>query len=56
MVNWEEIRNDFPTLKRKIDGKSIIYMDSACMALKPQPVIDAICYYYTQLGACCKKQ
>ncbi|MHA1186423.1 MAG: aminotransferase class V-fold PLP-dependent enzyme [Candidatus Heimdallarchaeota archaeon] len=52
MVNWEEIRNDFPTLKRKIDGKSIIYMDSACMALKPQPVIDAICYYYTQLGAC----
>ena len=52
MVNWEEIRNDFPTLKRKIDGKSIIYMDSACMALKPKPVIDALCYYYTNLGAC----
>lgn len=52
MVNWAEIRNDFPTLKRKIDGKSIIYMDSACMALKPQQVIDAICYYYKNLGAC----
>lgn len=52
MVDWKKIRNDFPTLSRKIDGKSIIYMDSACMALKPKQVIDAMCYYYTNLGAC----
>ncbi|MFW9924664.1 MAG: aminotransferase class V-fold PLP-dependent enzyme [Candidatus Thorarchaeota archaeon] len=52
MVDWNKIRNDFPTLSRKIDGKSIIYMDSACMALKPKQVIDAMCYYYNNLGAC----
>ncbi len=52
MVNWSQIRNDFPTLQRKIDGKSIIYLDSACMALKPKQVNDASSYYYTQLGAC----
>ncbi|MBD3192369.1 MAG: aminotransferase class V-fold PLP-dependent enzyme [Candidatus Heimdallarchaeota archaeon] len=52
MVDWQKIRADFPTLKRKMEDKSIVYLDSACMALKPQPVIDACCYYYTQLGAC----
>ena len=52
LVDWAKIRDDFPTLKRKIDGKSIVYFDTACMALKPKQVIDAICYYYNQLGAC----
>lgn len=52
MVDWKKIREDFPTLKRKIDGKSIVYFDSACNSLKPQQVIDALCYYYTNLGAC----
>jgi len=52
MVDWSKVRADFPTLKREIEGKKIIYLDSACMALKPQQVTDAICYYYTQLGAC----
>ena len=52
MVNWTKIRADFPTLKRKIDGKSIVYFDSACNSLKPQQVIDSLCYYYTNLGAC----
>ncbi|NHJ41023.1 MAG: aminotransferase class V-fold PLP-dependent enzyme [Asgard group archaeon] len=52
MIDWLKIREDFPTLERKIEGKSIIYMDSACMALKPKQVIDACCYYYRNLGAC----
>jgi cysteine desulfurase/selenocysteine lyase len=52
MVDWKKIRDDFPVTKRKIDGKSIIYLDSACMALKPKQVIDACCYYYNNLGAC----
>ncbi|MBN1327938.1 MAG: aminotransferase class V-fold PLP-dependent enzyme [Candidatus Heimdallarchaeota archaeon] len=52
MVDWAHVREDFPTLSRKIDGKSIIYLDSACMALKPKQVIDASNYYYTNLGAC----
>ncbi|MGC9779033.1 MAG: aminotransferase class V-fold PLP-dependent enzyme [Candidatus Heimdallarchaeota archaeon] len=52
MVDWVKIRDDFPTVKRKIDGKPIIYLDSACMAFKPNQVIDALCYYYHNLGAC----
>ena len=52
MVDWKQIREDFPTLQRKIEGKSIIYLDSACMALKPKQVIDALCYYYRNLSAC----
>jgi cysteine desulfurase/selenocysteine lyase len=52
LVDWKKIRQDFPTLDRKIDGKPIIYFDNACMALKPKPVIDAMNYYYSNLGAC----
>ncbi|MHA2408480.1 MAG: aminotransferase class V-fold PLP-dependent enzyme [Candidatus Ranarchaeia archaeon] len=52
MVVWSRVREDFPVLQRHINGKHIIYMDSACMSLKPKPVIDSICYYYTELGAC----
>jgi cysteine desulfurase/selenocysteine lyase len=52
MTNWQNVRKDFPTLKRKIDGKKIIYLDSACMALKPKQVDEASSYYYQNLGAC----
>ncbi|MHA2059717.1 MAG: aminotransferase class V-fold PLP-dependent enzyme, partial [Candidatus Ranarchaeia archaeon] len=52
MVVWSRVREDFPVLQRHINGKHIIYMDSACMSLKPKPVIDWICYYYIELGAC----
>ena len=52
MVIWSRIREDFPVLRRRIGGKQIVYFDSACMALKPKQVADAINYYYTELGAC----
>jgi cysteine desulfurase/selenocysteine lyase len=52
MVNWTKIRNDFPALKRKINGQSIVYLDSACMALKPRQVIDAMNEYYEKYPAC----
>lgn len=45
----ESIRNDFPAITNNPDT---IYMDSACMALKPKKVIDAIIDYYTTLGGC----
>jgi len=43
----EDIRKDFPILK-----KNIIYMDSACMTLKPRQVIDKLNEYYTEYTAC----
>lgn len=41
-----KIRNDFPLLKRKINGRPIIYLDSAATSLKPKVVVDAITDYY----------
>ena len=36
------VRRDFPVLSRMIDGKPLVYLDSASSAQKPQPVLDAI--------------
>lgn len=43
----ENIRADFPILKRKINGKSLVYFDNAASTQKPQQVIDAISNYYS---------
>lgn len=51
-LNVEKIREDFPALHQLKDGKPIIYADSACMAFKPQKVIDALLKYYTEHTAC----
>ncbi|MHA2025626.1 MAG: aminotransferase class V-fold PLP-dependent enzyme [Candidatus Thorarchaeota archaeon] len=52
MVDWKKIRNDFPALERKINGRPVVYLDSACMALKPRQVIDVMNEYYEQYPAC----
>ncbi|MFC2092178.1 aminotransferase class V-fold PLP-dependent enzyme [Elusimicrobiota bacterium] len=46
-ININNIREDFPILKRKINDQQIIYFDSAATSLKPLPVIKAITDYYT---------
>ena len=46
-MNPEKIRKDFPVLE-----KGIIYLDSACMSLRPLPVINKIKEYYEQYPAC----
>ena len=51
-LDVNKIREDFPALHQLKDGKPIIYADSACMALKPQQVIDALVRYYTEYTAC----
>ncbi len=43
----EEIRNDFPILKRLVNGKPLVYLDNAATSQKPQAVIDALTQYYT---------
>lgn len=45
--NIEEVRNDFPILKREVNGKPLVYLDNAATSQKPQSVIDAITQYYT---------
>lgn len=40
-------RADFPLLRREIDGRPLIHLDSASTAPKPQCVIDAVTEFYT---------
>jgi cysteine desulfurase/selenocysteine lyase len=38
---------EFPVLKREVNGRPIVYLDSAATSQTPQVVIDAIVDYYT---------
>lgn len=49
------IRKDFPPLATKVNGKPLVYLDSACMALKPRAVIDAIVDYYENYPVCAER-
>ena len=44
-------RADFPLLRRLIDDRPLIHLDSASTAPKPQCVIDAVTEFYTQHSA-----
>jgi cysteine desulfurase / selenocysteine lyase len=44
-------KKDFPLLQKSINGKPIIYLDSAATAQKPQIVIDAELNFYTDHNA-----
>jgi cysteine desulfurase/selenocysteine lyase len=45
----QDIRRDFPILKKKFKGKTLAYFDNAATSLKPLPVIRAINHYYLDL-------
>jgi len=51
-MNVEKIRQDFPILQKKINGRPIVYFDNSCMTLRPKQVIDAVSEYYTEYPAC----
>jgi cysteine desulfurase / selenocysteine lyase len=44
----EKIREDFPILKTKINGKPLVYFDNGATSQKPRLVIDAIVAYYSK--------
>jgi len=46
IVDFNQIREDFPMLKKSMHGKPLVYLDSAATAQKPQAVIDAITNFY----------
>src|SRR5262245_11702985 len=39
--------SDFPALAREIDGRRLVYLDSAATTLRPQAVIDALVDFYS---------
>ncbi len=47
----ERLRLDFPALHQEVNGKPLVYLDSAATAQKPQCVIDAISHYYANDNA-----
>ena len=51
-INPEKYRDDFPVLKKEINGKQIVYFDNACMSLKPRQVVEKINEYYNEYPAC----
>ncbi|MGY0391458.1 aminotransferase class V-fold PLP-dependent enzyme [Bizionia sp. KMM 8389] len=51
MFNVEKIRQDFPILKRQVNGKPLVYLDNAATSQTPQQVIDVIVDYYSNYNA-----
>tara|TARA_R110002072_G_scaffold85225_1_gene192975 strand:- start:55085 stop:56302 length:1218 start_codon:yes stop_codon:yes gene_type:complete len=47
----QKIRNDFPILKRQVNGYPLVYLDNAATSQKPQAVIDCIVDYYSNYNA-----
>ena len=40
------IRSEFPVLAQKVNGKPLVYLDSAATSQKPRAVLDALESYY----------
>jgi cysteine desulfurase/selenocysteine lyase len=52
LLDVNKIRSDFPIFSYEVYGKPFIYLDSACMALKPKQVIEVMNEYYYEHPAC----
>jgi len=50
-LDIQKIREDFPILKRQVNGKPLIYLDNGATTQKPKQVIDAIMSYYTDMNS-----
>lgn len=51
MLDIEKVREDFPILKRMVNGKPLVYFDNAATSQTPQIVIDTIVDYYSNYNA-----
>lgn len=47
----DEVRKDFPILERVVNGRSLVYLDSAATSQKPKQVIDSIVDYYSRYNS-----
>jgi cysteine desulfurase / selenocysteine lyase len=47
----EKVRADFPILKLNVNGKPLVYLDSAASSQMAQPVIDRLVHYQTSQHA-----
>ena len=47
----EALKSDFPTLKQKINGNELVYLDNAATTQKPEKVIKALESYYRSINS-----
>ncbi len=45
-VDWAKVRAEFPILEQQVNGKPLVYFDSAASSQKPRAVLDALRHYY----------
>lgn len=45
------VRNDFPILKQKVNGKDLVWLDNGATTQKPNVVIDGISEYYRTINS-----
>lgn len=48
----DALRAAYPALSREVDGRRLVYLDSACTALKPKRVADRLADFYANWGGC----
>ena len=46
-LNVEKIREDFPILSQKVNGRNLVYLDNSATSQKPKQVINSITEYYS---------
>ena len=51
LYDVEKVRQDFPILDRKVNGKKLIYLDNAASSQKPKQVINVLTKYYEETNA-----
>ncbi|MBT2687537.1 cysteine desulfurase [Bacillus sp. ISL-47] len=50
-MNVRDIRQMFPILDQEVNGKPLVYLDSAATSQKPAPVIEALDKYYREYNS-----
>ncbi len=50
-VDWSAVRADFPLLEREVNGKPLVYFDSANTGQKPRAVIETVDDFYRRHNA-----
>lgn len=54
-MDIEKVRRDFPALAKTFNGKPAVYLDNACVSLRPRSVMEAVSSYYTDFSGCARR-